>query len=77
MHERFTVMQSYVQTREVFEPAADALSQAHGGHASFEAAKQVSALISNGIYSLPASWQQIRVEIVERQQAEGHRLTTK
>jgi hypothetical protein len=73
MHERSCVMLFCLQSSEVIEPAADALIQEHGAYASSEAAKQVSALISNGIYSLAATWQQIRLKIVERQQVEDHK----
>ena len=73
MHERSCVMSSYLQSSEVIEPAADALIQEHGAYASSEAARQVSALISNGFYSLAATWRQIRLKIIEIQQVEDHK----
>ncbi len=60
-------MSSYLQSSEAIGRAADVLVQEHGAYASSEAARQVNALISNGFYSLAATWQQIRLKIVERQ----------
>jgi hypothetical protein len=65
-------MSSCLQSSEAIEPAADALIQEHGAYASSEAARQVRAVVSNGFYFLAATWQQIRLKIVERQQAEDH-----
>jgi hypothetical protein len=57
-------------TNDAIEPAAEALIREHGLAALSEAARQVSALNSNGLYALAATWQQIRQKIVERQQLE-------
>jgi len=57
-------------SNEAIEPAAEALIREHGAQALSEAARQVSALNSKGLYALAATWQQIRHKIVERQQRE-------
>lgn len=59
------------------EPAAEALIREHGAAAISEAARQVSALNSNGFYELAATWQQIRHKIAERQQLEESRAASK
>ena len=55
---------------DAIEPAVEALIREHGMAALSEAARQVSALNSNGLYELAATWQQIRRKIAERQQLE-------
>ena len=62
---------------EAIEPAAEALIREHGMAALSEAARQVSALNSNGFYELAATWQQIRRKIAERQQFEEFSATSK
>ena len=62
---------------DAIEPAAEALMREHGVEAVSEAARQVSALNSNGFYALAATWQQIRQKIVERQQLEESRIASK
>ena len=62
---------------DAIEPAAEALMREHGVEAVSEAARQVSALNSNGFYALAATWQQIRQKIVERQQLEESSLASK
>lgn len=62
---------------DAIEPAAEALMREHGVEAVSEAARQVSALNSNGFYELAATWQQIRQKIVERQQLEESSLASK
>ena len=61
----------YPLPKEAIEPAAEALMREHGADALSEAARQVSALNSKGLYALAATWQQIRQKIVERQQRDG------
>jgi hypothetical protein len=59
---------TYPLSNDAIEPAAEALMREHGPEALSEAARQVSALNSNGFYALAATWQLIRQKIVERQQ---------
>ena len=49
----------------------------HGAQAVSEAARQVSALNSEGFYALATTWQQIRHKIVERQQLEDLHVASK
>ena len=61
-------MSSPLLSNDVIEPAAETLIREHGEAALSEAARQVSALNSKGLYELAATWQQIRHKIAERQQ---------
>ena len=63
-------MSSPLLSNDAIEPAAEALIREHGVDAVSEAARQVSALNSKGLYELAATWQQIRHRIAERQQLE-------
>jgi len=63
-------------SKEALEPAVEALIREHGAEALSEAARQVSALNSKGLYELAATWQQIRHKIAERQQLEELRRSS-
>ena len=73
----FVVLTIHPLSNEEVEPAAEALIRQYGARAVSEAARQVSAFNSKGIYALAATWQQIRQEIVERQQREEMQVASK
>ena len=69
-------LSKHLLSNDAIEPAAEALIREHGTQALSEAARQVSALNSKGLYALAAAWQQIRHKIVEQQQREDLHTTS-
>jgi hypothetical protein len=50
------MLATYQLSNEAIERAAEALIQQQGERALYEAARQVSALNSQGLYSLAGTW---------------------
>jgi len=57
-------------SNEAIERAAEAVIQQQGERALSEAARQVSVMNSQGLYSLAGTWQRIRHKIAEGWQPE-------
>ena len=64
------MLATYQLSSEAIERAAEAVIQQQGERALSEAARQVSVLNSQGLYSLAGTWQRIRHKIAEGWQPE-------
>ena len=64
------MLATYQLSNEAIERAAEALIQQQGERALSEAARKISELNSQGLYSLAGTWQRIRHKITEGGQLE-------
>jgi hypothetical protein len=64
------MLATYQLSNEAIERASEAVIQQQGERALSEAARQVSVLNSQGLYSLAGTWQRIRHKIAEGWQPE-------
>ncbi len=64
------MLATYQLLSEPIERAAEVVIQQQGERALSEAARQVSVLNSQGLYSLAGTWQRIRHKIAEGRQPE-------
>jgi len=64
------MLATYQLSNEAIERAAEAVIQQQGERALSVAARQVSVMNSQGLYSLAGTWQRIRHKIAEGWQPE-------
>ncbi len=64
------MLATYQLSSEAIERAAEAVIQQQGERALSEAARKISELNSQGLYSLAGTWQRIRHKIAEGGQLE-------